>query len=73
MCFVGEDQVLNSRMGLTDMFWTFGQFVDHDLDLTPVAQLADNDQPGFSRSSRPSDTEVMPISVPADDFYMQSS
>eukprot|EP00210_Caulerpa_lentillifera_P004833 g4614.t1 len=69
----GEDQVLNSQLGLTDLFWSFGQFVDHDLDLTPVAQLADNEQPGFSRNSRPSDTEVMPIPVPDNDFYMQST
>ena len=30
-----QDEPINSDRGLTNFIWAFGQFVDHDLDLTP--------------------------------------
>ena len=67
----GEDDVLANSKNLTDLFWTFGQFVDHDVGLTPVTQLADKKQPGFSKNSRPGTTEELPIDVPENDFFMK--
>lgn len=68
----GEDDVLQSSPGLTDLFWTFGQFIDHDLGLTPVTEIADKNQPGFSKNSRSSD-EALPISIPGDDYYFNET
>lgn len=54
------------------MFWSFGQFIDHDLDLTPVAQLAKAAQPGFSTSARQAvSKDQLPISIPSDDAYLK--
>lgn len=52
---------------MTDMMWSMGQFIDHDLDLTPITQLVDDKQPGFKNSLR--DEDKMYIEVPEDDFY----
>jgi len=30
-----QDGLLNDRMGLSDYCWVFGQFIDHDIGLTP--------------------------------------
>eukprot|EP00210_Caulerpa_lentillifera_P004827 g4608.t1 len=64
----GADSVLANPEGLTDMFFTFGQFIDHDVGLTPTSQLARN-QPGFSRNSRASNLDELPIEIPEDDFH----
>lgn len=52
---------------MTDMMWSFGQFIDHDLDLTPITQFVDDKQPGFKNSLRTE--EKIYIEVPDDDFY----
>ncbi|MDF1701302.1 MAG: peroxidase family protein [Planctomycetota bacterium] len=36
-----EASILNRR-GVTDMFWLWGQFLDHDIDLTPEAEPAES-------------------------------
>lgn len=40
-----------NRLGLSDLFWNWGQFIDHDLDETPTAVPA----------------EPLPIAIPAGD------
>lgn len=65
----GDDDAGNSKIGLTDLFWSFGQFIDHDLDLTPTTQLADDNQPGFNNFGGSDDH--LPISVPEEDFFFE--
>ncbi|GMH40791.1 hypothetical protein BSKO_08695 [Bryopsis sp. KO-2023] len=65
----GDDGVGSNKAGLTDLFWTMGQFIDHDLDLTPTTQLAEENQPGF-RGLGGSDDQL-PISVPEQDFFFK--
>lgn len=55
----GSDGTGTSRSQLTDLFWTFGQFVDHDLVLSPVdkdAALGEDFQ----------------IQVPEDDYFIDN-
>jgi peroxidase len=33
---VAQSQSMPNSTGLTDLFWQWGQFLDHDIDLTPV-------------------------------------
>lgn len=65
---VGDDDVLSNEHGLTDLFWTFGQFIDHDVGLTPVTAIASRNQPGFSRIFGAK--EAFNIEVPKDDFFI---
>ncbi|GMH36259.1 hypothetical protein BSKO_04127 [Bryopsis sp. KO-2023] len=69
----GEDAILMNSDGLTDMFWSFGQFIDHDVGLTPVSQLSESRQPGFSTTATEGrDKDQLPISVPKDDPFFDS-
>ena len=64
-----EDGVMANSEGLTDHFFSFGQFIDHDFGLTPLSQIS-RDQPGFSRLGRTSKVEdEFPIDVPKNDFH----
>eukprot|EP00803_Ostreobium_quekettii_P010647 evm.model.scf_78.16 EVM.evm.TU.scf_78.16 scf_78:102-4819(-) len=62
----GDDGVATNPVGYTDLFWTTGQFLDHDLDLTPESQIAEDKQPGFTDTRA---VEEFPIFVPEGDFY----
>ena len=73
-CFISpaRDDVLENPEGLTDLFFTFAQFIDHDYGLSPLSQI-DPDQPGLGRLGRTPDIEIsFPIEVPADDFFFTS-
>ncbi|GAB6022708.1 hypothetical protein CHUAL_006804 [Chamberlinius hualienensis] len=70
----------HSREFLTinSLFMGFGQFVDHDLSLTPTTQVIKNGKPtGIQCCSRKNNSnslhpECLPISIPNDDpFYHQ--
>ena len=64
-----RDDVLENPEGLTDLFFTFAQFIDHDYGLSPLSQI-NADQPGFGRLGRTPEIEIsFPIEVPADDFF----
>lgn len=66
----GDDGVATNPVGYTDLFWTIGQFLDHDLDLTPESQLAEDKQPGFTDTRA---DEEFPIFVPEGDFYFSAA
>lgn len=65
----GDDGVARNTAGLTDMFWTLGQFLDHDLDLTPENKFTEEKQPGFLNSRVLIESEEFPIEVPDDEHY----
>lgn len=65
------DSVLANSDELTDLFFTFAQFIDHDYGLSPLSQI-NEDQPIFSKLSRSPEEEVeaaFPIDIPEDDFH----
>jgi hypothetical protein len=49
-----QDGNTPNSAGLTDMFWLWGQFVDHEIDLTP------NDSGESANMTTPSDDPVLP-------------
>lgn len=53
-------------MRLTDIFVFFGQFIDHDVGISPIGAFAEGKQPLFSVSTALF-TEIMPIVVPKND------
>lgn len=68
-----QDAVLANSAGLTDLFFSFGQFIDHDLGLSPLSQI-NPVQPGFSAFSRTKAEESsnsFPIEIPEDDFHFK--
>ena len=66
-----DDGVNPSKSGLTDMFWTFGQFVDHDLTLAPESSQLDPVQTGFKNSRPQANKEELPIEVPENDVFFE--
>lgn len=56
----------SNKLGLTDAFTFFGQFIDHDVGISPVGVFADGAQPLFSVSTELF-TEQLPIKVPSND------
>lgn len=58
----------SNPLGLTDMFVIFGQFVDHDIGISPVGSFANSDQPLFTASFEKFLDEV-PIEVPDGDPF----
>lgn len=56
----------SNRLRLTDMVVYFGQFIDHDIGITPVGSFARRSQPLFSVSFEKF-LDELPISVPSDD------
>ncbi len=55
-----QDQESPSALGLTNLVWAMGQFLDHDLSLTP----------GLSRREALAQNETLDIAIPLDDPYM---
>lgn len=55
-----------NKLKLSDAFVFFGQFIDHDVGISPVGAFADGAQPLFSVSAELF-SEQMPIKVPAND------
>ncbi|GMH36482.1 hypothetical protein BSKO_04350 [Bryopsis sp. KO-2023] len=55
-----------NKLHLTDSFVFFGQFIDHDVGISPVGAFSSSKQPLFS-VSRSLFAEDLPISVPSDD------
>lgn len=64
----GTDDATNANQ-LTDLFVFFGQFIDHDLDLSPTGVLSSPHQPLFDIGSRKLH-EKMPIPIPENDPFM---
>ncbi|GMH42851.1 hypothetical protein BSKO_10770 [Bryopsis sp. KO-2023] len=60
----------SNPLKLTDMFVIFGQFVDHDIGISPVGSFADRDQPLFSASFEKFLDEV-PIEIPDGDPFFE--
>ncbi|GMH34110.1 hypothetical protein BSKO_01944 [Bryopsis sp. KO-2023] len=56
----------SNRMKATDAFVFFGQFIDHDIGISPVGAFASKNQPLFSTSFEKFFDEV-PIEIPSDD------
>lgn len=56
----------SNKLKLTDIFVFFGQFLDHDVGISPVGAFAEGRQPLFTVSNELF-TERMPIPVPRDD------
>lgn len=56
----------SNKQGVTDIFVFFGQFIDHDIGLSPFGSFAIPNQPLFSTSFEEFFDEV-PIEVPEDD------
>jgi len=50
---LAQPEQLAESMGMSDMFWLWGQFIDHDIDLTEVAHPV----------------EPLPIPIPAGDAW----
>eukprot|EP00803_Ostreobium_quekettii_P003714 evm.model.scf_1083.1 EVM.evm.TU.scf_1083.1 scf_1083:16746-22125(+) len=70
----GSDNVLTNSLQMTDLFWAWGQFVDHDLDLTPtIAELGKEAQPGFKNSRRTGPEDEFPIEIPREDFFFTNA
>ena len=55
-----QNGLVNSPQGLTNMVWAMGQFLDHDLSLTPA----------LSRQEAAAQGETMDIPIPLDDPYL---
>jgi len=68
----GSDNVLTNSLQLTDLFWAWGQFIDHDFDLTPTIAIADEKQPGFKNSRRTGAKDDFPIEIPKEDFFFSN-
>lgn len=62
---VGDAGASNKR-GATDLFVFFGQFIDHDIGISPIGAFATSDQPLFTASFEKFFDEV-PIEIPSDD------
>ncbi|GMH38841.1 hypothetical protein BSKO_06739 [Bryopsis sp. KO-2023] len=62
-----EDNAEN-RMGLTDFHVYMGQFIDHDIGLSPTGAFTSGKQPFFSLG-RDKFTDPFPITVPKDDEF----
>lgn len=56
----------SNALGLTDMFVFFGQFIDHDIGISPVGSFARRQQPLFSVSFEKF-LDELPIEIPSDD------
>lgn len=69
----GNDNVLTNSNQLSDLFWSMGQFVDHDLDLTPTEEIAEGKKPGFRNSRVKKAEDEFPIAVPRKDFFFSNS
>eukprot|EP00803_Ostreobium_quekettii_P004084 evm.model.scf_1104EXC.2 EVM.evm.TU.scf_1104EXC.2 scf_1104EXC:35595-45057(+) len=64
-----KDNARNEALA-TDLFVFFGQFIDHDLDLSPTGVLSNAHQPLFA-SGTAKFHDKMPIPVPDDDRFME--
>lgn len=70
----GMDNVLTSKDKITDLFWSFGQFVDHDLDLTPVVKVDNTaEQPGIDNPLGDASSKEFPIEIPTTDFFFHNA
>lgn len=56
----------SNKLRLTDILVFFGQFIDHDIAVTPVGSFARRNQPLFSVSFEKF-LDELPISIPSDD------
>lgn len=70
-CTDNREDDTSNRDYLTDLFVFFGQFVDHDLDLSPTGELSSATQPLFSHG-RQKFHEDMGIDIPKDDKFMST-
>ena len=69
----GNDNVLTNSAQLSDLFWAMGQFIDHDLDLTPPKKASEGTHLGTKRRGSKTNEIELPIDIPGSDFFFSNS